>query len=265
MHEHITGWELAPSKLYALSSSSWNLEGCKSALHIAMQIVARKYEAHVYEVALLHDPYMCIAKSEKPIPRGALTLVACSSKVIPASSLKKGAKPPNNSSEAHVMDHAGNIWNFFIAPTTILPEEAVDEEKVPAEDDKQAPEDEAKQKTTFEAKQKTADGTKKKTANDAKQTADEAATNEDAKDDIKAFICPFWFVQRGTDSNMIVSHEVVELGPFSAHVPLMSNSKRLTKGDVLVFADSKSCKRVYANHQATTASKPAKTAKKAAA
>lgn len=242
---------MAPSKLYALSSSSWNLEGCKSALHIAMQIVARKYEAHVYEVALLHDPYMCIAKSEKPIPRGALTLVACSSKVIAASSLKKGAKPPNNSSEAHVMDHAGNIWNFFIAPTTILPEEAVDEEKVPAEGDKQAPEDEAKQKTTFEAKQKA--------ANDPKQTADEAATNEDANDDIKTFICPFWFIGRGTDSNMIVSHEVVELGPFSAHVPIMSNSKRLTKGDVLVFADSKICRKAYGQ-----ASKPAKMAKKAA-
>ena len=249
MHEHITGWELAPSKLYALSSSSWNLEGCKSALQIAMQIVARKFETHVHEVALLHDPYMCIVKSEKPIPRGALTLVACSSKVVPASSLKKGAKPPNNSIEAHVMDHAGNIWNFFIAPTTILPEEAVDEENVPAGDDKPAPEDEAKQKTTDEAKQK-------KTADEAT----EAATNED---DIKTFICPFWFTQRGTDSNMTVSHEVVELGPFSAHVPIMSNSKKLTKGDVLVFADSKSCKRPH--DKATTASKPAKTAKKGTA
>jgi len=60
---------------------------------------------------------------------------------------------------------------------------------------------------------------------------------------------------------MIVSHEVVELGPFSAHVPVMPNSKRLTKGDVLVFADSKIYKRVYGRQQA---SKPAKTAKKAA-
>ena len=208
MHEHITGWETNPSNLYALNSSSWNLECCKSALLIAMLMLCRKYEALVHDVVLLQDP--CMAMAKKVIAKGALIFVACSTKVVSASSMKKGAKPPNQSVESHVMDHAGNTWCFHVAPHTALPDDDVKKDT------------EKKAATGADSK-----GTEEKEAADAGSKA--------AED--KTFICPFWFTQKGTDSNMTIGMEVVELGSFSVHVPIMTNSKKLLKGDALIWSE----------------------------
>ena len=60
------------------------------------------------------------------------------------------------------------------------------------------------------------------------------AANGDLAD--SAFVSPYWFVQKGDDDiNMAQSLQAVEVGPFIAHVPVMTNSRKLNKDDMLVY------------------------------
>ena len=191
------GWEANPLQLYALSSQQWGIECSKAALQIGMNMLARKYDLHVHDLILLQDPFSVLAK--KTLNKHSMHIVCCSTKVLHAGSMKKGYKTPLHNFEAHVMDHAGCPFEFCISPHAVLPAE-------PEADEKGEKKDETKGVKTI------------------------VPSN--------SFVCPFWLVQKVTEGegNMSLVTEVVEVGPFSVHVPMMTNIKRIMKDEVLMLS-----------------------------
>ena len=51
-----------------------------------------------------------------------------------------------------------------------------------------------------------------------------------------AFVSPYWSIQKGDDNiNMAQSLQAVEVGPFIVHVPVMTNTRKVCKDDMLVY------------------------------
>jgi len=209
------GWEANPLQLYALSSQQWGIECSKAALQIGMNMLARKYDLHVHDLILLQDPFSVLAK--KTLNKHSMHIVCCSTKVVHAGS-KKGHKTPLHNIEAHVMDHAGCPFEFCISPHTVLPAEpeAMKEEQKDEKDKK----DEKDEK-----------GEKKDEKKDETKGVKTIVPSNN-------FVCPFWLVQKATEGegNMCLATEVVEVGPFSVHVPIMTNIKRIMKDEVLMLS-----------------------------
>jgi len=72
-----------------------------------------------------------------------------------------------------------------------------------------------------------------------------------------AFVAPFWFVQKATSSdqevNMALSFRPMEVGSFIVHVPVMTNSRKLHSGEVLMYKETQ---------QKATKGEPAKKSQK---